>query len=506
MSTLTRPSRFPIFIMSFNRPDYLTQVLESLTCQTECDIAHRDIILFQDGAINPFSNKRHAADQDIEASINIFKRFFPGRPIMASPVNLGVALNFERAERLGFDEMKAPAVIFLEDDLVLNAHYISVLDRLTNCFLEDERVGYVAAYGDHTKQLEAQRAHRDRLILLTHNWGFALYRRQWLRMREHLLEYIKIIENADYNERDVVAIAQLFASWGYGCPATSQDGAKTIACCIDNVIKINTYVCNAAYIGKRGVHMNEDIFTERGYHNTVVYPEATDAFQALDAKLYSALLTEQRKWAAKSNSAKTETLAEAAAMPDLTPRMTSSETRLFTDFLQRAACYLEYGAGGSTLAAVRSPIKQIVSVETDMAWIERLKETEEIGAAMAAKRLTFRHVDLGPVGEWGVPKGDGKIRNWLRYAYDPFASTDLNFDAILVDGRFRVHCLLAVVNCAAPDARVFLHDYQYRHEYTVADKYFDTIERVESSVIMKIRQTINKRSLYIDLVNALFSV
>jgi hypothetical protein len=60
----------------------------------------------------------------------------------------------------------------------------------------------------------------------------------------------------------------------------------------------------------------------------------------------------------------------------------------------------------------------------------------------------LRHVDVGPVGQWGVPMGPEKIRNWPRYALDPFAATDLDFDVILVGGRFRAHCLLAVANCA----------------------------------------------------------
>jgi hypothetical protein len=193
-------------------------------------------------------------------------------------------------------------------------------------------------------------------------------------------------------------------------------------------------------------------------------------------------------------------------MPELAPRMSPTETALFMDLLDSSTCYLEYGAGGSTLLAVRSASKQIVSIETDSAWIARLKQHEEIAAAITAHRLIFRHIDVGPVGEWGVPKGDEKLRNWPRYAMEPFISTDFDFDTILVDGRFRVHCLLAIVNCATPKARVFLHDYGFRHGYTIAEKYFDTSSNVESSVILKIRSNINRRALYLDLINSLFAV
>jgi hypothetical protein len=237
--------------MSFNRPDYLKEILESLRPQRDCDIGRRKIFLFQDGAINPYSNKRHASDTEILASINTFQQIFPQGTVIESPTNLGIALNFERAEKFGFEDMASEAAIFLEDDLVLNNYYIAVLDGLISRFSESEKVGYLAAYGDHTATIEAQASNRDKLILLDHNWGFALYRRQWLRMRKNVLEYLSIVQNSDYNDRDVEKIRTLFASWGYGCPATSQDAAKTICCCIDGVIKLNTYTCNGIYIGER---------------------------------------------------------------------------------------------------------------------------------------------------------------------------------------------------------------------------------------------------------------
>jgi hypothetical protein len=184
--------------------------------------------------------------------------------------------------------------------------------------------------------------------------------------------------------------------------------------------------------------------------------------------------------------------------------MSDAEAGLFFDFLKTATFYLEWGCGGSTLAAVRSNARQIVSVDTDQAWINRLKENQEIGAAVNANRLAFRHIDVGPVGSWGVPTGASKLRNWPRYALDPFVGTDLDFDAILVDGRFRVHCLLAVAICAGERTSVFLHDYTFRHAYTIGDKYFNTIKRADSGVVLQKRTNINHRSLYIDLITSLF--
>lgn len=297
MFDLLTPKKAPIFVMSFNRPDYLLKVLESLREQVDCDLEQRTIVLFQDGAINQYSNERHAYEYEINNCVEIFKRLFPSKPVMLSPANVGVALNFERAERHGFEEIAADSIIFLEDDLVLGRHYVATIDRLIEIFATDQRVGYVAAYGDHITTIEDQRAHRQRLIALTHNWGFALYRRQWLRMRPYLLEYLELVKDVDYRYKDAKAICRLFASWGFGCPAISQDAAKTIACCRDKVIKLNTFACNATYIGARGLHMNPKIFSQRGYDKTVLYGDLLEGFEELDDKRFQALLSEQTNWA-----------------------------------------------------------------------------------------------------------------------------------------------------------------------------------------------------------------
>lgn len=274
-------------------------VLDSLRAQVGAELDARQIFLFQDGAINPFSNRKRAEKVDIEACIEAFQKAFPNQTIMASPDNLGVALNFERAERYGYETLGAPAAIFLEDDLVLGEKYIEILDRLIEQYAQDDRVGYIAAYGDHTKSLAEQKRNSSRLISLTHNWGFALYRRQWLRMRPRVLEYLKLVENVDYSQKDGRAIRRLFGSWGFGCPAISQDAAKTIACCKDDVIKINTFVCNARYIGEQGLHMTPALFRERGYLSTRLYSDPVGEFDPLDDRQYKKILREQLGWAGK---------------------------------------------------------------------------------------------------------------------------------------------------------------------------------------------------------------
>src|SRR3954447_2346942 len=110
---------------------------------------------------------------------------------------------------------------------------------------------------------------------------------------------LHLIKDIDYTNRSKESISKLFASWGFGCPATSQDAAKTIACCIDGAIKVNTVACNATYIGEHGLHMNPKLFQQRGYANTVLYPERIKSFESLEDGRYEAILKEQLAWAGK---------------------------------------------------------------------------------------------------------------------------------------------------------------------------------------------------------------
>ena len=48
-------------------------------------------------------------------------------------------------------------------------------------------------------------------------------------------------------------------------------------------------------------------------------------------------------------------------------------------------------------------MSRLVSVETDLGWIGKLREMPAISEAERQGRLIFVHVDIGPVGKWGKP-------------------------------------------------------------------------------------------------------
>jgi tetratricopeptide (TPR) repeat protein len=289
---MTEWAQVPIVILSFDRTDYLRSTLISLINQTGPSIASRQVYLFQDGAVNEFSGTTRCDPAIVQQNVELFRSLIPTGIPCPAPRNLGVALNFDRAERLVFEDLKAEAAIFLEDDLVLGRHYLKTLETLISLALRDERIGYVAAYGNHRASYDEQLANRSKLILMGHNWAFGLTRKQWLRQQPYVDEYLNIVRESDYRGRDHDRIIELFHSWGLGVPGTSQDIAKTHATILTNTAKVSTYACFGNYIGQKGLHFNPEAFASMGYGNTQVMQE--DVFELVpptDAELRTFITT-----------------------------------------------------------------------------------------------------------------------------------------------------------------------------------------------------------------------
>lgn len=269
----------PIVIVSFNRPDYLDATLRSLAAQRGVDLSRSRIFLFQDGATNPYSGISYCDEATIATNVTLFRQILPHGIAIPASRNLGIALNFDRAERFVFEELGVSAAIFLEDDLALGPYYLKTLLGMIGLALGDERVGYVAAYGNHRASVAEQLRDPRALTLMGHNWGFGLTRRQWLRQKPYVDQYLDILRGADYRRRDHDRIIDLFHSWGLGVPGTSQDIAKSHAVILTNAAKVNTFACFGRYIGEHGVHFAPDQFAQMGFGETFVVQD--DIFEAV---------------------------------------------------------------------------------------------------------------------------------------------------------------------------------------------------------------------------------
>ena len=76
-------------------------------------------------------------------------------------------------------------------------------------------------------------------------------------------------------------------------------------------------------------------------------------------------------------------------------------------------------------------------------------EDPRVQARVGDSSLILHHANIGPTGEWGTPLGEITVGMGLRYALEPLllldAASRRAIDLVLVDGRFRVACVLATV-------------------------------------------------------------
>jgi hypothetical protein len=255
--------------MSFNRPDYLMQVLQSLKGQT-ISVDESRLYLFQDGAKSRFREER-ADDSLQDECVKCFLETFPIGKVLQSPINLGIALNFDRAERLFFEELKVECGLFFEDDLVLSPYYLETLLQLADFAMNEPLVAYAAAYGDHTASLSTQRVRSAQIVPMLHKWGFALTRRQWLRQQTIVDGYLAIVREKEYGQRDHAQIESYFESYGFRLNATSQDGAKDLASLVLGTTKLMCLPCFGKYIGREGMHSGAKLYEDAGYGKTELF-------------------------------------------------------------------------------------------------------------------------------------------------------------------------------------------------------------------------------------------
>jgi hypothetical protein len=151
------------------------------------------------------------------------------------------------------------------------------------------------------------------------------------------------------------------------------------------------------------------------------------------------------------------------------PHLDRVELDWFDELLTDTGFLLEYGSGGSTLRAVKAGVSRVMTVDTDAEWLTLVAEQ----CAGFPTHLELIHCDLGRVGEWGVPKDKRPRADFRTYAIQPWMTipSDTRPDLVLVDGRFRVACLLASLTFSKPGTPILVDDYTNRPEYHVVEKY-----------------------------------
>ena len=185
------------------------------------------------------------------------------------------------------------------------------------------------------------------------------------------------------------------------------------------------------------------------------------------------------------------------------PRMSPQEIALLRMEASRSLYCVEFGCGGSTLEFLRQGIENIVSVESDRAWVSAIQQVPEVRTAISSRRLEILHADIGPVKGWGYPASSEHRDSWPLYAALPWKRYGLWPDetaVVLIDGRFRVACCLKAIEAILENGRrntkILIHDFlPGRPRYRAVLDFCEIIDCKEGLVVLSPRANLDRISL-----------
>lgn len=160
------------------------------------------------------------------------------------------------------------------------------------------------------------------------------------------------------------------------------------------------------------------------------------------------------------------------------PFMPAKEMEFIEGEYLKASVILEFGAGGSTLFALKNN-KRIISVESDKKFFDYLSSHAKSNHSMGDSRVLL--AKTGITGRYGVPiffpfstKISEKGLSYVLTGYSQF--NNCSPDLIFVDGRWRVACCLYSLISSFGSSRLLLDDYEDNRSYkSIIEKYFEVL-------------------------------
>ena len=277
----------PIVLTAYNRPDYFKKVLESLSPQCW----DREVYCFIDA---PRFQQEIPA---VQKCINLSKEIIPHSKNFIPKVNLGVAGIMKLSREMVFK--KNEFLILIEDDSVLQPHYIQQIDRLIELFKDDERVAMINCFGEHHRSkkshrysyinyidnldskttLKDQKKNKDKLILMDHMWAYAMRRSSYQKILDIMEGFLALLPQ-EYRARPHLKILEYMSQFGIDPNkiVSSQDSCTSSALISRGMIKVSTFTNNFEYIGEVGEHSRPNNFREAGWCDQDVYTSYQDDF------------------------------------------------------------------------------------------------------------------------------------------------------------------------------------------------------------------------------------
>ena len=169
--------------------------------------------------------------------------------------------------------------------------------------------------------------------------------------------------------------------------------------------------------------------------------------------------------------------------------MSINERELYKKYIASAKIYLEFGSGGSTIAALINTEGKIYSVESSKEWIDQMNRSYKIiTESKKSGRLALIHANIGPTGGWGIPINENsKSELFLKYSqevFEKYPDAKLS-DVVLIDGRFRVACFLNTLLNTKLDTIIMIHDFWNRANYHIIKNFINIVDGADTLMICK---------------------
>lgn len=116
--------------------------------------------------------------------------------------------------------------------------------------------------------------------------------------------------------------------------------------------------------------------------------------------------------------------------------------------------YLEYGMGSSTIRASEVCRGEVTTVETSPKFYNKIRHLIDDNVNVHCMDWECKAL--------GYPKQELNETDIKDYVYRPF-NTNIKYDVVLVDGRFRMACLMGVFN--ESQSKIIMLDDSYRKAY-----------------------------------------
>jgi len=135
---------------------------------------------------------------------------------------------------------------------------------------------------------------------------------------------------------------------------------------------------------------------------------------------------------------------------------------------RKANSVFEWGLGESTMIADHVGVPRYAGIDSDPSYVAKIR------AKVSDKHFRFYFADIGETVQWGNPKQNHR-KNFYNYQIAPLMSEVMAFDVYMVDGRYRLACLvMAFLHASSRGAKpadtiVMVHDCE-RSEYHLADQ------------------------------------